>query len=108
MNKSDLLKETVKHIDIKKFDAADIINAMRDMSFTSRDTAVATDILEMMIAEQNCTNILTLAGSTSAAGCMQIYVEMIRNKMTDDKKRKSHRGDAEVAMANALCATRNP
>lgn len=83
MNKTDLLKEKVKHIDIKKFDTTEIINAMRDMSFTSRDTAAATDILELMIAEENCTNILTLAGSTSAAGCMQIYVEMIRNKMID-------------------------
>jgi deoxyhypusine synthase len=83
MNKSDILKEYVKHIDIKKFDSTEIIDAMRDMSFTSRDTAAATDLLEMMISDQNCTNILTLAGSTSAAGCMQIYVEMIRNKMID-------------------------
>lgn len=83
MNKSNILKDHIKHIDIKKFDSTEIIDAMRDMSFTSRDTAAATDILEMMISNKNCTNILTLAGSTSAAGCMQIYVEMIRNKMID-------------------------
>ena len=56
---------------------------MRDMSFTSRDTARATDILMMMVGEKECTNILTIAGSTSAAGCMQVYVDMVRNKMVD-------------------------
>ncbi|MFC1887452.1 deoxyhypusine synthase [Candidatus Cloacimonadota bacterium] len=83
MNKKSLLKEVVKHVDIKSFDATSIIESMRDMSFTSRDTANATDILEKMVSDKECTNILTLAGSTSAAGCMQIYVEMIKNKMID-------------------------
>ena len=44
MKKEDFLKETVEHIDIKKFDSTDIINAMRGMSFTARDTARAADI----------------------------------------------------------------
>lgn len=83
MKKQDLLKDTIKHIDITSFDATPIIDAMRDMSFTSRDTAVATDIFSRMINEEGCTNFLTLAGSTSAGGCMQVYVEMIRNKMID-------------------------
>jgi len=50
---------------------------------SSTDTARAADILCQMIAEKDCTNILTIAGSTSAAGCMQVYVEMVRNKMVD-------------------------
>ncbi len=83
MKKSDLLKSTVKHIDIKAFDVTPIIDSMRDMSFTSRDTARAADILLRMIKDKECTNILTLAGSTSAGGCMQVYVDMVRNKMID-------------------------
>lgn len=83
MKKTDLLKDTVKHIDITSFDASPIINAMREMSFTSRDTARAADIFMKMIRHKECTNILTLAGSTSAGGCMQVYVEMVRNKMID-------------------------
>ena len=83
MEKKDLLKDVVEHIDIKKYDSTELINAMRKMSFTSRDTARAADILCQMIAEKDCTNILTIAGSTSAAGCMQVYVEMVRNKMVD-------------------------
>jgi deoxyhypusine synthase len=83
MKKNELLKETIKHIDIKSIDSTKIIDAMRDMSFTSRDTARAADILNMMIKEDGCTNILTLAGSTSAGGCMQVYVDMIKNNMID-------------------------
>ena len=44
MKKTDLLKDTIEHIDIKSFDSTPIIDAMRKMSFTSRDTASATDI----------------------------------------------------------------
>lgn len=83
MEKKDLLHQVVKHIDITSFDASPIINSMREMSFSSRETANAADILNMMIDEKACTNILTLAGSTSAAGCMQIYVEMIKCNMID-------------------------
>jgi deoxyhypusine synthase len=83
MNKKKFLRETVKHIDFKSFDSTPIIDAMRDMSFTSRDTAVATDILNRMIKDKNCTIFLTLAGSTSAGGCMQVYVDMVKNKMVD-------------------------
>jgi len=83
MKKSDLLKETIEHIDIKSFDSTPIIDSMRKMSFTSRDTASATDILVKMVNDTECTNILTLAGSTSAAGCMQVYVDMVKHNMID-------------------------
>lgn len=83
MKKSDLLKETIEHIDIKSINSTAIIDSMRKMSFTSRDTANATDILLKMVSDDKCTNILTLAGSTSAAGCMQVYVDMVKNNMID-------------------------
>jgi deoxyhypusine synthase len=83
MQKSDLLKETVKHIDIASFDATPIIDAMRGMSFTSRDTANAADIFNLMLKNPDCTIILTLAGSTSAGGCMQVYSDMIKYNMID-------------------------
>jgi len=83
LKKKDLLKETIKHFDIKKVDTTAVINAMRDMSFTSRDTAVAADIYDRMIKDKDCTIMLTLAGSTSAGGCMQVYVDMVKNKMID-------------------------
>ncbi|MFH1159557.1 MAG: deoxyhypusine synthase [bacterium] len=86
MQKSDkktFLKEEIKHIDIKAIDSTPIIDAMRDMSFTSRDTATAADILNRMIRDKGCTVFLTLAGSTSAGGCMQVYVDMVRHNMVD-------------------------
>jgi deoxyhypusine synthase len=83
MKKSDLLKQTVEHIDIKSFDSAPIIDSMRKMSFTSRETAGAADILQRMIRDKDCTIILTLAGSTSAGGCMQVYVDMVKHNMVD-------------------------
>lgn len=83
MKRSDFLKEEVKHIDITSFDSTPIINAMADMSFTSREIARATDILNRMINDEDCTIILTIAGSTSAAGCMKIYADMVKYNMVD-------------------------
>ncbi len=83
MKKKDLLKKTVKHIDIKSFDATKIIKSMEDMSFTARDLARGAEIFDMMLRDKNCTTILSLAGSTSAGGCMQVYVDMVKNNMID-------------------------
>jgi len=83
MDKKSLLKEPVKHIDTKSFNSTEIIKAMKDMSFTARDTARAAEIFDMMIKDEECTIILCIAGSTSAAGCMQIYVDMVKHNMVD-------------------------
>jgi deoxyhypusine synthase len=83
MKKKDFLKNPVRHVDITSFDATSIIDAMREMSFTSRDTAVAADIFDRMLRDPDCTIVLSLAGSTSAAGCMQVYADMIKYNMVD-------------------------
>jgi deoxyhypusine synthase len=83
MKKKALLKNPVQHVDIASFDATPIIDAMREMSFTSRDTAAAADIFDRMLRDPGCTIVLSLAGSTSAAGCMQIYADMVRYNMVD-------------------------
>lgn len=83
MSKKELLKETIEHIDIKAIDARPIIDSMRKMSFASRETASAADIFNRMLSDAACTSILTLAGSTSAAGCMQVYVDMVKCNMVD-------------------------
>jgi len=81
--KKDLLSKEVKHIDITSFDARSIISAMEKMSFVSRETANASNIYNEMIKDKDCTIFLTLAGSTSAAGCMHIYRDMIKYNMVD-------------------------
>ncbi len=78
-----LLKEAVEHIDIKKIDATDIIEAMDKMSFSSRELARASKIYTKMLADRSCTVVLSLAGSTSSAGCMQLYADLIKHNMVD-------------------------
>ena len=82
-NKKSLLKSEVKHIDITSFDSRKIIESMKKMSFTSRDTAKAAEIYNEMIKDQNCSIFLTIAGSTSAAGCMNLYSDLVKYIMVD-------------------------
>lgn len=83
MNKKELLKKPVQHIDITSFDAVKVVEAMKGMSFTARDLADAADIYDRMLKDRKCAVILTIAGSTSAAGCMQVYVDLVKNNMVD-------------------------
>ena len=52
--KAELLSTEVEHIDIKSFDARPIVDAMRKMSFTSRDLGRAADIYNQMLADPDC------------------------------------------------------
>jgi deoxyhypusine synthase len=81
--KAELLANVVEHVDITRFDARPIIDAMRKMSFSSRDTARAADIFNMAIADEGCSPWLILAGSTSAGGCMHVYRDMAKFGMID-------------------------
>jgi len=83
IEKEQLLSKTVEHIDIKSFDARPIIEAMDKMAFTSRDLARATKIFNMAVEDPDCTVILSLAGSTSAGGCMHVYRDMVEAGMVD-------------------------
>ena len=82
-NKKSLLNSPVEHIDIKSFDARKIIDGMGKMSFTSRDTARAAAIYNEMLSDKDCSIFLTLAGSTSAGGCMNLYADLVKNNMVD-------------------------
>ena len=82
-SKKDFLKNPVQHIDITSFDSRPIISSMEKMSFVSRETANAAKILNEMIKDKDCTIFLTIAGSTSAAGCMNIYKDLVKYNMVD-------------------------
>ena len=81
--KKNFLNKPVEHIDITSFDSRDIISSMQKMSFVSRETGNAASIFNEMLKDKNCTIFLTLAGSTSAAGCMNIYKDMVKYNMVD-------------------------
>ena len=82
-SKKDFLKSPVEHIDIASFDSRKIIDSMKKMSFVSRETANAANIYNEMLEDKDCTIFLTLAGSTSAAGCMHIYRDLVKYNMVD-------------------------
>jgi len=81
--KAELLANEVEHIDIKSFDARPIVEAMKKMSFTSRDLGRATEIYNQMLADPECSVILVVAGSTSAGGCMDLYADLVKHNMVD-------------------------
>ena len=81
--KKDFLNKEVNHIDITSFDSRKIISSMEKMSFVSREIANAANIYNQMIKDTDCTIFLTLAGSTSAAGCMNIYKDLVKYNMVD-------------------------
>ncbi|HVY33727.1 MAG TPA: deoxyhypusine synthase [Caulobacteraceae bacterium] len=82
-SKAELLSKVVEHVDITAYDARPVIDAMRKMSFSSRDTARAADIFNMSLEDKACSPWLILAGSTSAGGCMHVYRDMVKFGMTD-------------------------
>ena len=83
VTKRNLLKYPIEHIDITKLDVKNLVEAYSKMSFSARDLARAADIYNRMLADKNSSVWLTLAGSTSAAGCMQVYVDLVKHNMVD-------------------------
>ena len=82
-NKKSFLNKPISHIDITSFDSRKIIDSMSKMSFTSRDTANAAKIYNEMLKDKDCSIFLTIAGSTSAAGCMKVYSDLVKYNMVD-------------------------
>jgi deoxyhypusine synthase len=81
--KAELLADVVEHVDITAYDARPIIDSMKKMSFSSRDTGRAAEIFNTMLGDKTCSVWLTLAGSTSAGGCMHVYRDMVKYGMVD-------------------------
>ena len=77
------LKKTVDHIDITKYDVTDLVDELRSTSFTSREIYNACQLYKQMLEEEELTIILTIAGSTQAAGCLKLYRDLVRFNMVD-------------------------
>jgi deoxyhypusine synthase len=82
-SKKDFLKETIQHIDIKKYNVIQVVDAMEKMAFSARDLNRAARIYEKMLRDNDCTIILTLAGSLFSAGLKKVVYDLISNKMVD-------------------------
>jgi len=83
MIKKDLLKDTIKHIDIKEHNVIKLVDAMEHMAFSSRDLNRAARIYDMMLKDKDTAVILTLAGSLFSAGLKRVVYDMITNNMVD-------------------------
>src|SRR5580693_1514420 len=81
--KKELLKTPIQHIDLATHNVVPLVDAMASMAYTSRDTARAASIYEMMLRDTDCGVILCLAGSLISAGLQKIFVDLIRNNMVD-------------------------
>lgn len=81
--KQDYLKEIVEHIDIKKYNVVEMVDAMEKMAFTARDLNRASRIFEMMVRDKDCAVILTLAGSLFSAGLKKLVYDLVSNNMVD-------------------------
>ena len=82
LKKSYLSKE-VEHIDITKFNAVPIIEAMGKTAFQAKNLYRASLIFDKMIQDKDCTIILCLAGSLISAGLKKAISELIKNNMID-------------------------
>lgn len=82
-NKKDYLKEVIEHIDIKKHNVVELVDAMEKMAFSARDLNRAARIYDMMLADTECGVILTLAGSLFSAGLKKVVFDLVNNNMVD-------------------------
>ncbi|WP_263383897.1 1,9-bis(guanidino)-5-aza-nonane synthase [Granulicella arctica] len=81
--KKELLSRPIQHIDIKQHNVVPLVEAMSKMAYSSRDTARAASIYDMMLRDTECGVILCLAGSLISAGLQKIIVDLVRNNMVD-------------------------
>lgn len=82
-SKKDFLKETIKHIDIKKHNVVQLVDEMQYMAFSARDLNRAARIYDMMLNDKSCGIILTLAGSIFSAGLKKVVFDLVNNNMVD-------------------------
>ncbi len=82
-SKKDFLKDTIKHIDIKKNNVIPLVESMEHMAFSARDLNRASRIYDMMLKDKDCGIILTLAGSLFSAGLKKVVHDLVANNMVD-------------------------
>ena len=81
--KKDFLKDTIKHIDIKRHNVVSLVDSMEHMAFSARELNRAARIYDMMLKDKECGVILTLAGSLFSAGLKKVVYDMVMNNMVD-------------------------
>ncbi len=65
------------------FDGSRVVDLYRDAAFQARNLAEAADIFTAMLADRDCTVILTLAGSLVSAGLKEALLALVECDMVD-------------------------
>lgn len=81
--REELLRVPIQHIDIRRIDCAQQVDAMEHMAFSSRDLHRAAQIYCKMLSDPECGIILCLAGSLISAGLKKVFADMVRCRMVD-------------------------
>jgi deoxyhypusine synthase len=83
VTKSKYLKEKVEHLSIESSNIVELVEAFGKTAFQARNLSKAAKIYDRMLADPDCTVILTLAGSLFSAGLKKIVYQMVENNMVD-------------------------
>lgn len=83
LTKKDLLRQAVRHIDVKRHNVVPFVDAMEHMSYSARDLRRAAEIYDRMLRDADCGIILCLAGSLISAGLRQVFIDLVRQRMVD-------------------------
>jgi deoxyhypusine synthase len=81
--KSDYLKRSIEHIDVKKHDLSKYVESLQGLAFQARNLHRGAQIFDQMVADPDAAVILCLAGSIVSAGLKQVIVDLIDNRMVD-------------------------
>ena len=82
-NKDDFLRTEVHHMDIKKFNTIPLLKQFSQTALQAKNVARAAHIYNDMLADKNCTIILSLAGSLFSAGLKKVVYDLIESNMVD-------------------------
>ena len=82
-DKSQLLGEPIRHLDVKRHDVRPLLDAMGGMAFSARDLSRAAGIFDKMMGDKECASILCIAGSMVSAGLKHVFADLIENDMVD-------------------------
>ncbi len=83
LTKKELLSAEIKHIDIKKYNVVDFVDALGATAFQGRNLGRAATLYDQMLKDENCSVILCLAGSLFSAGLKNVVLDLVYNNMVD-------------------------
>lgn len=81
--KSDFLKTTVQHYDLKRTNVVPMVEAMGRTAFSARDLSNAAALYDQMLRDPRCSIFLCLAGSLVSAGLKKVVCDLLDHDMVD-------------------------